>query len=133
MPPEESNHEPSTDDKQQLLRMEGILTGLLRYGALVASGWLASVWRWVVFRGYFAFIHNSVAISHGCLAIGIVLLIALPVLRVAIMMVIFLLERDYRFAAISGAVLGIITLGFLLGTINSRFRHAINQSLFIPT
>jgi hypothetical protein len=29
-----------------------------------------------------------------------------------------LLEKDYRFAAISCAVLGIIALGFLLGTIN---------------
>ena len=48
------------------------------------------------------------------------LLIALPVLRVAIMMVIFLFEKDYRFAAISAAVLGIIGLGFLLGTMNSH-------------
>ena len=61
--------------------------------------------------------HIPVAISNGCLAIGIVLLIALPVLRVAIMMLVFLLEKDYCFAAISGAVLVIITLGFFLGTI----------------
>jgi len=35
---------------------------------------------------------------------------------------VFLLEKDYRFAAISGAVLGIIVLGFLLGTINPHIQ-----------
>ena len=46
---------------------------------------------------------------------SIVLLIALPVLRVALTTAVFLFERDYLFAAISGAVLAIIALGFLLG------------------
>ena len=50
------------------------------------------------------------------MAIGIVLLIALPVLRVALTTAVFLAERDYLFAAISGTVLDIIALGFLLGT-----------------
>jgi uncharacterized membrane protein len=50
------------------------------------------------------------------MAIGIVLLIALPVLRVALTTAVFLVERDYLFAAISGAVLAIIALRFLLGT-----------------
>jgi uncharacterized membrane protein len=50
------------------------------------------------------------------MAIGIVLLIALPVPRVALRTAVFLAERDYLFAAISGAVLAIIALGFLLGT-----------------
>lgn len=48
------------------------------------------------------------------------MLIALPVLRVGLMTAVFLLEKDYRFAAISGAVLLIIALGFLLGTIHSE-------------
>ena len=48
--------------------------------------------------------------------IGIVLLIALPVLRVALTTAVFLFERDDLFSAISGAVLAIIALGFLLGT-----------------
>jgi uncharacterized membrane protein len=50
------------------------------------------------------------------MAIGIVLLIALPVLRVALTTAVFLVERDSLFAAISGAVLAIIALRFLLGT-----------------
>ena len=59
-----------------------------------------------------------IRLSDRCVAIGIVLLIALPVLCVALMTGVFLFEKDYRFAAISCAVLGIIALGFLLGTIN---------------
>jgi uncharacterized membrane protein len=51
-----------------------------------------------------------------------VLLIALPVLRVALMSGVFLLEKDYRCSAISCAVLGIIALGFLLGTINPHIQ-----------
>jgi uncharacterized membrane protein len=50
------------------------------------------------------------------MAIGIVPLIALPVLRVALTTAVFLVERDYLFAAISEVVLAIIALGFLLGT-----------------
>ena len=59
-----------------------------------------------------------IRLSDRCLAIGIVHLIALPVLRVAMMTGLFLLEKDYCFAAISCAVLGIVALGFLRGTIN---------------
>jgi hypothetical protein len=106
------------EDRQHLLRMEGILAGLLRYGALVASGWVALGMALSLFKDVLPLI----AFSDRCLAIGIVLLIALPVLRVALMTGLFLLERDYRFAAISCAVLGIIALGFLLGTINPRIQ-----------
>jgi len=99
---------------QPLLRMERILAGLLRYGALVASGWMALGMALSLFKDVLPLI----GLSDRCLAIGIVLLIALPVLRVALMTGVFLLEKDYRFAAISCAVLGIIALGFLVGTIN---------------
>jgi uncharacterized membrane protein len=110
----------SPDDSVHLLRMETILTGLLRYGALVASGWLAFGMALNVLSENCASINIPVTIPDGCLVIGIVLLIALPVLRVAIMMMVFMFQRDYCFAAIAGAVLIIITLGFLMGTINSR-------------
>jgi uncharacterized membrane protein len=103
---------------QAVLRMERILAGLLRHGALVASGWLALGMALSFFKDVLPLIR----LSDRCLAIGIVLLIALPVLRVAVMTGVFLLEKDYRFAAISCAVLGIIALGFLLGTINPHIQ-----------
>ena len=106
------------DDRRRLLRMEGILAGLLRYGALVACGWIALGMASSLFKDVLPLIR----LSDRCLAIGIVLLIALPVLRVALMTGVFLFEKDYRFAAISCAVLGIIALGFLLGTINPHIQ-----------
>ena len=106
----------ATDDRLRLLRMESILAGLLRYGALVASGWIAIGMAMGKSGGAPPGLH--VGLADRCMAIGIVLLIALPVLRVALTTVVFLFERDYLFAAISGAVLIILTLGFLAGTIN---------------
>src|SRR5690348_12291225 len=98
----------SPEDRHRLLRIEAILAGLLRYGALVASGWIGTG----MVLGLFEDLSPLVALSDRCLAIGIMLLIALPVLRVALMTGIFVAEKDYRFAAISGTVLVIITLGF---------------------
>ena len=106
------------EDRQHLLRMERILTGLLRYGALIASGWMAIGMALSLFKDVLPLIR----LSDRCLAIGIVLLISLPVLRVALMTGVFLLEGDLRFAAISCAVLGIIALGFVLGTINPHIQ-----------
>lgn len=103
-----------SDDHRRLLRMERLLTALLRYGALVASAWIALGMA----LGPFQNAPALASISDRCLAVGIVLLIALPVLRVALMTGVFLSEKDYRFAAISGAVLAIIALGFLLGALN---------------
>jgi uncharacterized membrane protein len=39
----------------------------------------------------------------------------LPVLRVTLMLIVFLRERDYRFGAIAALVLTFIVLGFVLG------------------
>jgi uncharacterized membrane protein len=107
----------SAEDHRRLLRIEGLLGGLLRYGALVACGWIAVGMALNVVGGA-----TMSLIAARCIAIGIVLLIVLPVLRVALMAVVFLFEKDYRFAAIAGIVLAIIVLGFFLGRINSNIK-----------
>jgi uncharacterized membrane protein len=109
------DNDTTAEDQRRLLRIEGFLGGLLRYGALVASGWIALGMALNLIGGGAL----PSLIAERCLAVGIVLLIALPVLRVALMAVVFLFEKDYRFAAIAGAVLAIIVLGFFLGRINS--------------
>jgi uncharacterized membrane protein len=55
------------------------------------------------------------------MAIGLVLLIALPVLRISLMLVLFVLEKDYRFAVIAAVVLLVIAVGFMLGLWNPHF------------
>jgi uncharacterized membrane protein len=47
---------------------------------------------------------------------GIALLIALPVLRVILMLIIFIREGDLRFSAIAMLVLAIIILGSVVGS-----------------
>jgi hypothetical protein len=50
---------------------------------------------------------------------GIALLILLPVLRVVLMLVVFVRERDFRFSAIAMLVLAIMLLGSVLGVVSS--------------
>jgi uncharacterized membrane protein len=49
--------------------------------------------------------------------VGIGLFILLPMLRVIVMLIFFLKERDYEFAAASFPVLLIIFSGFAIGTL----------------
>lgn len=66
---------------------------------IIGVGWLLRAAGW-----------RSVILIDG----GIVLFLLLPVLRVVIMLVVFVRERDYRFGIIAGVVLSIIVLGALL-------------------
>jgi uncharacterized membrane protein len=49
---------------------------------------------------------------------GIALLIVLPVLRVFLMLVVFVRERDVLFSAIAMLVLAIIVLGSVVGVVS---------------
>ncbi len=52
---------------------------------------------------------------YALIALGLLLLIATPVIRVAASVVIFLLERDYAYVLITLFVLLILVISFLLG------------------
>jgi uncharacterized membrane protein len=86
-------------------RLELLLARVLDQGTwlacgIIGCGWLLAAAGW-----------HCVAMING----GIALLLLLPVLRVVIMLVVFIRERDYRFGIIAGVVLSIIVLGALLG------------------
>jgi uncharacterized membrane protein len=53
--------------------------------------------------------------GQAVIVAGLLLLIATPVLRVAVSMVSFARERDHVFAAITAAVLALLLLSFALG------------------
>jgi uncharacterized protein DUF1634 len=63
---------------------------------------------------------SSTMVCTRIVTAGIVLLIALPVLRVFVMLAVFVRERDFLFSAIAMLVLAIILLGSVLG----MFSHA---------
>jgi Protein of unknown function (DUF1634) len=58
---------------------------------------------------------SSATIYTRIVTAGVALLIVLPVLRVFLMLVVFVRERDVRFSVIAMLVLAIILLGSVLG------------------
>jgi uncharacterized membrane protein len=84
---------------------EGLLAGLLRYGTWLASGVIGS--------------GLAMSLVGPCgtqvVAAGVVLFIALPVLRVLVMLAMFLRDRDYRLALVAAMVLMTIVAGLALG------------------
>ena len=85
--------------------LETLLAAWLRYGT-----WIASV---LTAAGL------AIAMLHPArvdvVMAGIAVFIFLPVSRVAVMLIYFARERDYRFAGIAGVVLAVILLGLAVG------------------
>jgi uncharacterized membrane protein len=93
-------------------KTEGLLAGLLRYGTWLASGVIGS-----------GLAMSLVGLSGArVVAAGVVLFIALPVLRVLVMVAVFMRDRDYRLAIIAATVLMTIVAGFAIGIYMSNPR-----------
>src|ERR1700733_4194039 len=96
-------------------RLDELLAHLLRYGrwsALAAIG----LGYALTLTGPHAPIRNLPVLSNmQIVRVGIALFILLPILRVMLMLLVFIRERDFRFAFISGVVLAIILLGIFSG------------------
>jgi uncharacterized membrane protein len=88
---------------------EWLLAGLLRYGTGLASGvtGLGLAMLLVGFEG------------APVVAAGVALFIALPVLRVLVMLGAFIVEQDYRFVIVATVVLIAILTGLVIGLSNS--------------
>ena len=89
--------------------LERLLATTLQFGTgvgscIIAVGWVLSA--------------TGEPPSTAAVAIiraGIALFILLPALRVLLMVVVFVCERDYRFGAIAALVLAVIVVGAALG------------------
>ena len=91
-------------------RLEELLAAFLRYGS-----WSASA---AIGLGYaLALIGSQPPIRMRIVSLGIVLFILLPIVRVLLMLLVFIRERDFRFAFISGTVLAIILVGIFVGVL----------------
>jgi len=67
---------------------------------------------------------------QSVIALGLLLLIATPILRVAVSIVAFALERDVHFVVITAVVLGILILSnVLLGHIIGSTSHTVGQQI----
>jgi|HubBroStandDraft_6_1064221.scaffolds.fasta_scaffold230573_2 uncharacterized membrane protein len=108
-------------DAGELPRFESLLAGLLHYGTLLASaviglGLILQLLAAPPFGGH-AGVPHLAARQWGLPVIqaGIALFILLPIVRVTVMLIVFVRERDGRYIAITASVLLIILLGFALG------------------
>jgi uncharacterized membrane protein len=92
-------------------RLEIWLAKLLRYGSYLGCGAIGVglLLSWFNIPGLEAHWGSRI------ISAGIGLLIALPVARLAVMLVTFVTERDYWFAIATTIVLVVIAIGFAVG------------------
>ena len=91
-------------------RLESLLAGLLRNGT-----WLASA-----VTGLGLAMSLTGVEGTNVVAAGVALFIALPVLRVLVMLGAFILDRDYRLVIVAAVVLITILAGLVIGLSSSN-------------
>ena len=107
-------------------REERAVQRLLRGGLILSSLLLAAglVWALATSRlqahpvSFRTFIH-SLRSGHpgGVMGLGLMVLLALPVVRVVVLAIDFARERDWRYAAVALAVLMLLFLAVYLGRV----------------
>lgn len=95
-------------------RRDRVIAGLLWYGTWIASAVIAAGMALDALQR-FGYPLVPDAGGHGVVKAGVALFILLPVARVALMLSIFLRERDYAYTLISALVLAIIAAGIVVG------------------
>lgn len=129
----------STRDVEKSVRIEQVLSAVLRYGVLVATFViLCGVAAFVAEGGLRAILLAPPGIPAGADAdprslgvvlddlitrrpaaitdLGLLLLIAIPVLNVIAAAITFAVERDWMYVRIATVVLAILIVGFVLGS-----------------
>jgi hypothetical protein len=95
--------------------LEHQLSIVLRYGTWLACAVIASGIGWSLLAEAPGTPAAATAPTR-LVAIGIAMLLALPVVRVMLMAVAFARERDYLFVGLASLVLAVIGFGLLLGS-----------------
>ena len=96
-------------------RLEEMLAALLRFGSWSASAAIGLGYVLALISSRSLTWNLTVLPNIRLVSAGVALFILLPILRVLLMFFVFIRERDFRFAFISGVVLAIILLGIFLG------------------
>ena len=113
-------------------RLESLLAVLLRYGTWLASGLIAIGVALALLQTQSGAGEPSSSWGMRLITAGIVCFILLPVFRVAIMLIVFIVERDFRFVAIAATVLAIILAGFALGTCSTKTQPRSGSTATLP-
>jgi uncharacterized membrane protein len=95
-------------------RHEQVIAALLWYGTWLASAVIAAGMALSALQQFEGLPSFGLS-GYDLVKAGVALFILLPVARVALMLAIFLRERDYAYMVISALVLAIIGAGILVG------------------
>jgi len=95
--------------------LEQLLAAFLRYGSWSALAAIGLGYALALIGSHAPASNLPVFPNMPIVRMGIALFILLPILRVLLMLLVFIRERDFRFAFISGLVLATILLGIFLG------------------
>jgi uncharacterized membrane protein len=93
---------------------EQLIAGLLWYGTWVASAFIAGGLALGLLQHRVMPLLSGIS-GFAVVKAGVALFILLPIARVALMLLIFVRERDYAYMAISALVLAIIGASLLAG------------------
>ncbi len=124
---EPSNHREALVRQAELIISHVLRGGVLLSAAIILGGVALFYLRALAFGGHGAtdstFPHTLSSVAQGVargdplaiIVLGLLVLLATPVVRVAVSIVAFLLERDWRYVVITSLVLLILLLSFVLG------------------
>jgi Protein of unknown function (DUF1634) len=93
-------------------RLEELVAALLSYGSWLASAAIGLGVALALIDSHSPTRNLAILSDMRFATVGIALFILLPILRVLLMLLVFIRERDFRFACIAGLVLVIILLGW---------------------
>ena len=96
-------------------QLEWLLAGTLHLGTWLASAAIGLGLALALLDSRISAPRLAILRDMRIATIGIALLILLPVVRVIVMLILYLRQRDYRLSIISLLVLTIILLGFAVG------------------
>jgi hypothetical protein len=96
-------------------RLEELLAALLSYGSWSASAVIGLGYALALIGSHLSTGNPAILAPMRIATMGIAIFILLPIIRVFLMLLVFIRERDFRFASIAGFVLAIILLGVFLG------------------
>ena len=101
-------------------QLEWLLAGMLHYGTSLASAVIGLGLGLALIESRFSGPKLAILRDMRIVSIGIALFILLPVVRVIVMFIVYLRQRDYPLAAIALLVLTTILLAFTVGLAGSR-------------
>ena len=96
-------------------QLEWLLAGTLHLGTWLASAAIGLGLALALLDSRFSAPKLAILRDVRVATVGIALLILLPVVRVIVMLIVYLRQRDYLFSVIALLVLTVILLGFAVG------------------